>query len=416
MYTSATLPSADASAAVLPAGRIQILDVLRGFALFGILLVHLTLQFASGMLPESVYATLQGNTVDAIVMGISEILFSGKFYTIFSLLFGLSFALQLTRAQAKGTPFLGKYAWRLLILGAIGFAHHVHWRGDILSIYAILGFPMLLFYKVPDRWLVAIAFLLILNVPARLTSVYNEFIAPGETTEQLNQPRNEAAEIYYQIIKHGSYPETLRANVAEFKGKMEFQLWSGRIYMTLGYFLLGLYLGRRRLFDHLQENQPFVKKVFKYSGLAIPVSILLAVLLYFTVPQGPLLNLLGMQVYDTVNAAFTFFYVAGISLLFLKPNWTSRLLHLAPVGKMALTNYVLQSIIGILIFYGYGLGLIGEMVAAPAVAMVFPIFFLQVMASKWWLSRFQYGPLEWLWRSLTYLRLQPIRRKAELAA
>jgi uncharacterized protein len=149
--------------------RIQVLDVLRGFALFGILFAHLSNQFSAGMLPQHVYESIMGSPVDMVATVISNIFVQGKFYTIFSFLFGLSFALQLGSAQEKGGPFLGRYAWRLLVLGIIGTIHHIHWRGDILTIYVVLGFVMLLFRNLPDKPLLILSFLLFLNLPTVLT-------------------------------------------------------------------------------------------------------------------------------------------------------------------------------------------------------------------------------------------------------
>lgn len=395
------------------ADRIIILDVLRGFALMGILVAH----FAAGMLPQAVYESVASSAIDNVLLTIINIFVQSKFYTIFSFLFGLSFALQLGLARQKGGNFLGRYAWRLIVLGIIGFIHHIHWRGDILTIYVLLGFGLLLFHNLPDKILLTIALLLVLNVPTRVTELYRSFNAQSPDkarTEQEANHRNAEAEEYYNMIKQGSYTQMLKDNLEGFTYKMEFQVESGRIYITLGLFLLGLYAGRRKFFENLIEHRLFFKKLFKYCGFATLALIGIAILLFVVIQvpfDNPLVAFIGGFIYDVASAAMTFFYIAGVTLLFGRIRWRNILLHLAPVGRLALTTYIVQTVIGLFIFYhisGYGLGLIGEIGGALTILMTISVFLLQIVFSRWWLSKFQYGPLEWVWRSLTLLRVQPL--------
>jgi uncharacterized protein len=396
--------------------RIQVLDVLRGFALFGILFAHLSNEFSAGMLPQRVYETIMNSPVNMTVTVISNIFVQGKFYTIFSFLFGLSFALQLGSAEQKGGSFLGRYAWRLLVLGIIGTIHHIHWRGDILTIYVVLGFVLLLFRNLPDKPLLILSFLLLLNVPSRLTNLYETLTANPEPDKVLaaeaSKQRDAEAEKYYDLIKKGSYVETIKQNFVAFAGKMDFQVMSGRIYMTLGFFLLGLYAGRRRLFENLSTNKPLFKQIFKYTGFGTLALIALACSLFLTplMKDNPYANVIGGFIFDTGSNALSLFYIAGVTLLFTRTKWANRLSYLAPVGKLALTSYLMQTAFGLLIFQSYGFNLFGEIGIAAATALTFPIFFLQVVFSKWWLARYQYGPVEWVWRSLTYFRLQPLAK------
>ncbi len=401
--------------------RIEAVDVLRGFALFGILFTHISMQFVAGQLPERVMQSLMGNPANQVFMALSGIFFQGKFYTIFSFLFGLSFALQLTGAARREGNFLVRYGWRLLLLGAIGLLHHVHWRGDILSIYAVLGFALLPFRNVSDKWLVAVALLLVLNVPARLTEGYRTLTAPAAGAVPAGDAGKAGAERYYNLIKHGSYGQNLRENFYAFREKMAFQVDSGRLYMTLGFFLLGLYAGRRRFFESFAADQSFFRRLCRYSGFATLALIVVALLLFLVLrlPENGYTRLLGGFVFDAANTAMTLFYLAGVTLLSGKPNWAKKLAVLAPVGRMGLTNYLLQTVFGLVLFQGYALNLMGEIGVALSSALALPVFALQVQYSKWWLSRFRYGPLEWLWRSGTYLQPQPFLRrtvpKAEVA-
>lgn len=402
----------------LPSDRILVVDALRGFALLGILLVHISMFFFAGYPPKPLQEVFNQGLVNQIVLGFSNIFVEGKFYTIFSFLFGLSFAIQLFRAKEKKGSFLSRYAWRLVILGVIGFVHQLVWRGDILMIYALLGFVLLLFTNASNKVVLVAGLLLIVNVPSLVQHVYENLRAPEKAAQQQGPPKEMEAEAekYYQLVKQGSPQQIARANIKELKGKADFQLGSGRIYITLGCFLLGLYAGRRRFFHALSEHRLFFKKLFRYSGFSVLGIIAVAGATFFAFHQNsnppPAVMLLLMTLYYASTAALTFFYMAGVTLLLQRQRWQGVLRSLAPVGRMGLTNYVLQSVMGTLIFYGYGLGLIGKLQTYQAMLLTIPLFLLQVAYSQWWLARFQYGPLEWLWRSLTYLKRQPLRIKS----
>ncbi|GAB2593478.1 DUF418 domain-containing protein [Spirosoma areae] len=410
--TTSSLPTAEPDNTV----RIQVVDALRGFALLGILLVHVSVWFDGGPLPGSVYQINNEGVANTVVQTILGVFFSGKFYTFFSFLFGLSFALMLTRSTESGGAFLRRFARRLLILGAIGFLHNLHWRGDILGIFAMLGFVMLLFRNAPIRWVLVVAMLLILNLPVRVRDAYTSFFVTPPTKAQ-NDQRQKAFDTVvtanYQVIKHGNYGEVALLNLRELKTKMEFQFDSGRIYITLGFFLLGLYAGRRRLFQHLVQHRSLFRKVTRFSGFAVLGIIILfaiAISIFGANSQPPkAIEVIFSFLFDVGNGLLTVFYITGLTLLFSRISWQRVVPPFVAVGKMALTNYVLQSVFGTLIFYGYGLGRIGEISSAVAVTLTIPIFVGQILLSRWWLSRFQYGPLEWLWRSLTFGKAQPMR-------
>lgn len=393
--------------------RLVLVDSLRGFALLGILLAHITLWFDGGPLPEAIYQKYAQDIPAGIALTILNIFVRGKFFAIFSFLFGLSFSLQLLSAEKQNnSSFYFRYAWRLLLLGLIGFLHHIHWRGDILSIYAMLGFILLIFSRLSDKWILYFAFFFILNIPARLTDLYYFF----SQIKVENWFDNQAMKKFYQIAMNGTYFQYLWANLLEFKTKMDFQFASGRIYITLGFFLLGLYAGRKQIFHHFPENIRFFRRVSLYSGLAMPVLLITLIVLAvatnaFNNPNPPLwLQFVGGILMDAFNFAMTLFYIAGVSVLFNRQWWQKRLLHLAPVGKIALTSYILQTLIGLIIFYGMGFGLLGKINPAWCALMTIPIFALQVWSSKLWLQHFRYGPLEWLWRSATYLKWQKLAR------
>lgn len=381
--------------------RIEVIDVLRGFTLLGIGIIHFTEQYYAGAPPEEYQNFTTHNLFDQIVMGFVSFLISGKFFMIFSFLFGLSFAIQLNNNQ--GDPhFVRRFIWRLIILFAIGAIHHLHYRGDILTIYAMLGFLLPLFIRVRDKWLLIIAAFLIANVPTFLTRVVEFITHTSLTGDFFETPQSELLQ-YYNTVKSGTYFEILKANFFEFKSKMQFQVGSGRIYITFGLFLLGLYAGRKNIFA-----QPEIfKKWIKWALWAFLICFVVLLTIGLTVSalkiemDYKMWGLLGGMPYDLLNAAMATIYVSLTVILFQKEKWQKRLLVFLEAGRMGLTTYVMQTVFGTLIFFSYGLGLLGEFGAGIAVGIALVVFTLQIAFSKWWFTRFQYGPLEWVWRRLT---------------
>ncbi|MBN8822837.1 MULTISPECIES: hypothetical protein [unclassified Spirosoma] len=219
--------------------RIEVVDALRGIALFGILLVHAANWFDGGTLPNRTYQMAASHPVDAGVRLIINFFFAGKFYTLFSFLFGLSFALMLTRNKVPKSAFLRRFCWRLILLGGIGFLHQLHWRGDILTIYAGLGFILLLFQKAPLPLILGFACLLMVNMPGRVQDTYAHIHATRQTEAFLkNQQKQEAhrVETLYTILLQGSYADVAQANLQDYAYKMNYQLYGGRLSVTLGFF------------------------------------------------------------------------------------------------------------------------------------------------------------------------------------
>ncbi len=395
--------------------RIEIIDVLRGFTLLGIIIVHFAEQYYAGMHPES-HANFTSKFLgDEIMMGFIGIFISGKFFMIFSFLFGLSFFLQLNKSDSS-LKFVGKFFWRLLILLAIGFVHHLHYRGDILTIYAMLGVGLLVCYKLPDKFLLILGLALTINLPSVVVRGVQALNPPSQTENQ--NPfagNNEAAEKYYTTVKEGRYLEILKANFYEFEFKYRFQVESGRIYITMGLFLLGLYAGRKQIFEKWLENIPDFKKSLKRALWTILGLIIFAVA-FFGGAEVAKIKLpeivqwtVGGLMYDAFNLALAIVYVAALVLLFNKQKWNRRLMHLYTVGRMGLTTYLMQTFFGVLLFFGIGMGLLGEIGALASVGIGLLVFIFQIYFSKWWLARFRYGPMEWLWRSATYLKVQEFK-------
>ena len=393
-------------------GRIEAIDVLRGFTLFGIIIVHFVEQYYAGIWPDQFANATTPTLPDQITAGLVGLLISGKFFMIFSFLFGLSFYIQFSKSDTEKN-FIARFAWRLVILFAIGFIHHLHYRGDILTIYALLGFGLLLCYRLPDNYLLVISFFLVLNIPSLIARSVDAIFPTGDGNPFNIFPQQQLLD-YTNTLRTGSYPEVLVANFYEFVGKMQIQVVTGRIYITLGLFLLGIYVGRKNIFNRLYEHIALFKKLLRYSAYAILGTIVLTAAI-FGIGQltglkfSPQLNwLIGGFIIDLFNTALASVYVAAIVLLFEKEKWQRRLMIFSPVGRMGLTTYLMQSVFGTLIFFGFGLGLLMQVGAFYSFLMAIGVFAIQIIFAKVWFRYFIQGPFEWLWRNLTYLEVQPI--------
>lgn len=397
--------------------RIAVIDALRGFALMGIIVAHCAGQYLAGMSPPDYNPIF--SSLDQWVGDWATYLTFGKFFTIFSFLFGLSFAIQMDRAATAGRPFVGRTLWRLVILFAIGFTHSLFYSGDILRIYAILGLFLVLLRKLSNRVLLVLSLLLVFNAPLIVSRVQSQF-APPPTAAQLKAGKAQGAafmqqaEAEFHIKQSGSLTEVIQMNASGgLAGTLFFQLLTGRLFITLGLFLLGLWVGRKQLFADSPNHRTFFRTLLIWSGILAAASTGIWFWLTGGVLFGPPLSGWAGAVADTAfdvhQATLSAFYVAGVTLLF----WQTRAVFLrllVAVGRMGLTTYLTDTIFGVLVFLGYGLGQLGHLGMAASVGLGLAFFAVQIPLANWWLARYRFGPVEWLWRSLTYWKAQPWRK------
>ncbi|MDT0647526.1 DUF418 domain-containing protein [Zunongwangia sp. F260] len=392
--------------------RIETIDVLRGFALAGILYAHMIIWYTGAALPAEVYSKYD-STPDGIAMGIFGALVFGKFFSVFSFLFGLSFYLHF-RKNNSNIRFFTIYSWRLFLLFFIGVVHHILWRGDILAIYAVLGMVLLFFRNLSPKLLLIFSLLLIINLPTHIFDAFNTENPDAE----VSLPMEEEAGRYYALVQNEDFFSVLKSNWNSWPAKIKYQLESGRLLMTFGYFMLGFYAGCTRLFSAIEQNVSKFMTWNKSSEKAVLFLLFTGLLMYIfnlvTIPGitvVPELKWLASFLFSIYNACLTIFYITGITLL-LRSNYFYGLLKpLGAMGRMALTNYLMQTVFGLLLFYQFGLGLFDT--TSPAINVVFAvfIFFLQLKFSEYWLKYFKQGPVEWLWKGLTYFRFSSIRKK-----
>ncbi|MGB7394566.1 MAG: DUF418 domain-containing protein [Pricia sp.] len=399
-----------------PSQRIEIIDSLRGFALAGIVICHFVENYIGAPAPASFNEAVHPGMVDNIIDGLIYFFLRGKFIALFSFLFGLSFFIQMDNGAKRGTNFAPRFLWRLFILLLIGYVHSLFYRGDILTIYAILGVLLVPFYKMESKYILAFSALLFLGlgryVVFYLTKGDSIWGGPVEFG-----PEAAGVSEYYDILKNGSIGDVFRTNAVDgHQMKLEFQFgFFGRGYFTFAFFLIGLYIGRSAYFKKFREEKRFTKRVLIGSIVTFVIATVLTALAFMSLGENMAFDnwtaMLGLTAMDVANTALTFIYIALFIMLYRKAKPEKWLSKLAPYGMMALTNYVAQSLIGTWLLFGWGLGLIGELRVLYTFGIGLLIIILQVWTSQWWLQRFKYGPLEWMWRSITFFRVFPMAKE-----
>ncbi len=391
-------------------GRIAVVDALRAVALFGIIVTHSEFEFLAGPDPSPTYG--QVHDFDPLVSQLVAAFASGKFFSIFAFLFGLSFAIQLANATRKGAGFSGRFAWRLTVLLLIGAVHQMFFSGDILMLYALLGLLLIPMRNVRSGILVGVALLLLLNVFGMLLSL----LQSGQSPEQQRAAAEIGAQFQqmglrqFEIKSQGSLAELARINFGEALAmKVGFLLFTGRLWITFGCFLLGMYAGRIGLFVDTEQNRRRMWVLLTVGGAIALVSTAYT-LLEPASPMGPA-SPATVFIVAAQQATLSAFYVAAATLLFWRQQGRGVLGALVPMGKMGLTTYLMQTAFGIVLFYGIGFGLMGQLGSGVAVACGIAFFIAQAFMARAWLARFSLGPVEWLWRSLTYFRVQPLVRR-----
>jgi uncharacterized protein len=407
---------------VAGAGRIEIIDILRGFAIFGILLVNMQFFFSPAyvaIMPEFQPWT---GTLDKIADTLIAFFGQGKFYSLFSMLFGMGMAIQMERAEARGAPVAAFFARRMFWLLWIALAHAVLlWFGDILFIYSVLGFILIAFRKRKPITL-GVWMIVLLAIPMllglafvgllELASINPETAAQIEEGFEQNRVSMESfVEEAYATYTSRSFIEVTGIRTREWWSIVSTNLFNlGPQILAL--FLVGLYLGRRRFFHDIPQHLSTVRRAFPWllAGGLLGSTILVVGREFASFTEPSAVNLLvfvGMILGAPILSGA---YVAGIVLLVQRESWHRRLAPLAYVGRMALTNYLMHSVVFTMISYGYGLGFYGRISPSAGLGLTVVTYLLQIPFSKWWLGRFRFGPMEWLWRSLTYWKLQPMRR------
>ncbi len=407
----------DSPAPIPQSQRIIDLDVLRGFALFGILVVNLQI-FAHPMFTLITETGSYQEWYNQAAEFIIHVFFEGKFITLFSFLFGIGFYIFVRRLKLKKLSYLPVFSRRMVLLFIIGYLHAwLLWAGDILAPYAIGGLLLMLFLNRSDKtikiWIgvfiggftlfftvLVLMIMFAMTIPDVAENLNEEFTQQGIEYELLAQRG-------YDVHQTGSFSE-----IMSYRSEERGFVWLGMFFSPAGLpyiiaiFLFGLLIGRKGILDNPQAfREYFIRNRNRNILIGLPCSILFAFTYYHIDPimidSWYILHIISFYVGTPL---LCFGYVGYILMLLQKNNKNSLLPKFAPVGRMALTNYLMQSVICTTLFSGYALGFYGKLTPLMVLPVAVIIFALQVWFSIWYFKRFKMGPMEKLWRIGTYLK------------
>jgi uncharacterized protein len=398
------------------------MDVLRGFAILGIFIANL-----NGLSWYNSEAKITGPYLlpglDHKMSFLHHMFIEGKFYSIFSLLFGWGIALQIKRGMANGINPIPAVKRRLLFMLLLGFMHLLIWNGDIVFFYALLSFILLPLRKFSNKTLLITGTILILspillywlkmtwpvlNTPAEL-SIQTGIKLEGALLDIKSE------EEFMNMMHNGNWWDQLKGNIGGIFFRYQYLIFVSRVPKVLGMFLIGYVLGRSDLYKNIGQHKKLVYWIIGIGlALGLPANYLLAD--HMSNSMGEYWQLKTKGLYQTIAYALgvvplSLAYVGLFMLCYQSTAGKKILSVLAPVGKMAFSNYIMHSLIGNFVFLGAGLDYMGRV--GPVYLTVFGIavFIVQIIVSTIWLKYFNYGPVEWLWRSATYKKWQPFRKK-----
>lgn len=396
-----------------PNHRIEVVDALRGIALFAIVILHCFEHYNLYHIPENYPQWL--TALDRGVWDTTWFLMAGKAFSTFSLLFGLSFYIQLRNAERRGLHFRGRFVWRMLLLVLFSQFHSLFYNGDILLLYAVMGLSLVAVSRLSTRAMLILAGVMILQPVEwiRMLCALGDIPLPEYGNHWM-----EYARLAKPVMESGCLTEVVGSNITY--GQLYGNLWqieNGRIFQIGGLFLFGTAAGRLDLFSDTPRSIALWKKITLYAALLfVPVNLLRMVVPDMVQGDPRLLMPVEIALPSITNFLMMCFLVGCFVLLWYDRGKGYRFQRLfIPFGRMSLTNYIAQSIIGVTLFYGFGLGLYRTTGATACLLIAVGIFALLWGFSRWWLSRHRQGPLEWIWKRLTWIGV-PSQRRADSTA
>ena len=388
--------------------------MVRGFALFGVLLVNMYNFGADSIAWNS--------PTDQVAFAIKRVFFESKSWTLFSMLFGFGFAVQLQRADARGFRILPAYLRRLAVLFALGAAHALLFDGDILMLYAELGLGLLVVRRLPTRLLLFLAIGLMLAFPlVRLDSAAGR-PAGMEEIESVAEARAWLEEAQRtDVYATGSLAEVADDNASAIPALPLEDIDTPESGLAVfAMFLLGFSIGRSGVLGDIPGHVAAIARVRTWGlgfgfGATAAERVLAATAGYAVFGpsrSGPAIQFAGDLLFAFGTPALAFGYAATLVLAARTPRGRAALAPLAGVGRLALTVYLTQTLMFTTLFYGYGFGQAFRLGPVAVTAWAVVILGVQLVACQWWSRRFRFGPVEWMWRSLTYLKWQPLRLRS----
>jgi uncharacterized protein len=407
-------PSRGAAGPVAPDSRIAEVDIVRGFALFTVLLENMY-----GFGADSI---AWNSAPDKLAFGVMQVFVESKSWTLFAVLFGFGFALQLERAHVAAFPLLPTYLRRLAVLFALGAAHALLFDGDILMLFAELGLGLLVVCRLPTRGLLVLAAALLLVFPlVRLASAQERRRAVG--SEEIEAARAELERARLEdVYAIGSLPEVAADNASAIPADpLEDVATPESGLAVFAMFLLGFSVGRSGFLRDIPGHAAALARVRAWGlgiglGAMAAKQVLAATTGYAVFREqraGPGAQLAGDLLFAFGTTALALGYAATLILAARTRRGRAALAPLAVVGRLSLTVYLTQTLMFTTLFYGYGFGQAFRLGPAAVTGWAVAFFAVQVVACQRWSRRFRFGPVEWLWRSLTYLRWQPLRLRSD---
>ena len=395
----------------MPGERQSLVDALRGFALLGILVVNIA-SFSSTYYGVGIPDPMAQSVLERAALLVRTLVFETKFYLLFSFLFGYSFTLQMQSAERGGKAFAPRMGRRLVGLWVLGLVHAVVlYHGDILTTYAVLGAVLLMLRRRSDLFMARAAVFLVLATSLLWAGIGYLLVKAGVS----NDTRTAYADAVAALAAYRGTPFTV---IVQHLRELS-QIWwiTGLVQAptALAMFFAGFIAGRRELFANADAYRPLFKRLLRWGlVIGLPGAAL------YAFPSirldNPVRELYGLAATLLTAPFLTAAYAAGLVLLMLSPRGRVLEAMLAPAGRMALTNYLMQSLVCAWLFLAYGLRWIGTVGPTAATGIAFAIFAAQLVLSRWWLGRFVYGPVEWVLRAFTNLELPPMRRKPTTTA
>lgn len=388
--------------------RIELLDVFRGFAVLGIFVVNIEIM-NSTFVNQEVFSQQWTSTIDQFAVKILQLFFYSKFFPIFSLLFGLGISMQALKLYEKKELSFSFFLRRMFILFIFGLLHIILlWSGDVLHLYAMLGLLVTLLIRTSNRMLLILsAFFLLFPYYDQISGVLFNYL---DYQSNLYLKDYAGAEVV-RIIREGTYLEGIKLRFLEYMSNIPV-LYSFLAPVALSMFLLGLYLGKKKIWKSLEA---FIEKIKKPVIFITILTNCYRILFLFYLPE--------LEMYRNENfrpfffklmflsdIAMGLFYLWGIGWIWYKSRLQRILNPFKYVGRMALTNYVMHSVFGLILFSSLGFKLYETLSPFQTLLSAVAVFLFQIIYSRIWLIYFLYGPLEWSWRCLTYRRILPIRK------
>jgi len=389
--------------------RIDLLDIYRGFAILGIFVVNIVIM-NSTFLNQDEFAKQWTSNIDQISTKILQLFFYTKFFPIFSLLFGLGISMQALKLFDKNQLSFSFFARRMFILFLIGVFHiSFLWSGDVLNLYAIIGIFTTLLIRKSNK------LILVLSTIFLLFPFYDqlfEYIFNLVNFRPESYLKDYTGASVNEIIRNGTYIQGIKLRLLEYLSNVP-MLFGFLAPIAISMFLLGLYLGKNKVYESLDL---FIQKIKKPILLITILTNIYRITFLFILVK---LEIFSFEIYRETfiklmvlcDVAMGLFYLWVIGWLYFNTKWKMILLPLKYAGRMALTNYIMQSFIGLILFSSIGFKLYETLSPSQTLTTAILVFVFQVILSKIWLTYFKFGPLEWVWRCLTYIKLIPIKKR-----